>query len=160
MITCQFEDGGKGYLRHVTVDNIVLDKNEKKILLVRRGPHFSHPHKLAMPGGYLNRDETIQAAAQREVLEETGYLIELSEIFCIVDNPHRKGEDRQNITFINLAKVLKKVGEYDHEIEEIEWYDLDKIPSEKEFAFDHYETIQKYLKYRKKSFSLPFLKSN
>lgn len=35
MIKCQFENGGVGYLRHVTVDVIIIN-DEKEILLAKR----------------------------------------------------------------------------------------------------------------------------
>lgn len=37
MITCFFENKKKAYLRHVTVDAILIQDN--KILLVKRAPH-------------------------------------------------------------------------------------------------------------------------
>lgn len=73
MINCQFENGNKASLRHVTVDSIVLNENRDSILLVKRAPHLSNPNKYALPGGFLGRDENTETAAKREVLEETGY---------------------------------------------------------------------------------------
>lgn len=73
MINCQFENGNKASLRHVTVDSIVLNENRDSILLVKRASHLSNPNKYALPGGFLGRDENTETAAKREVLEETGY---------------------------------------------------------------------------------------
>ena len=43
------------------------------------------------------------------------------------------------------------------EIKEIKWFDLDKLPSQEEFAFDHLESIQLYLQYIKTPFQLPII---
>ena len=53
----------------VTVDMILL-QNEK-VLLIRRGGHPALG-KLAVPGGFVEPHETVQEAAARELMEETG----------------------------------------------------------------------------------------
>jgi len=117
MITCEFENGNKAKLRHVVVDVLVVEKN--KILLVKRAPHLSNGNKYALIGGFVDSDETIKGAALREVLEETGYKVEIVRQLKVVDNPDRAQEDRQNISFIFLAKPLEKVGEPDNESSKI-----------------------------------------
>lgn len=155
MIKCYFENGKEVSLRHVTVDGLVIDKN--KILLVKRAPHLSNPNKYCLPGGFLDRDETTSEGVKREVLEETGYEVKDVTLFKVVDNPHRKGEDRQNVGFLFIVKVGEKINESDEEVEEVVWFDLDKLPQEEDFAFDHFEQIQDYLNYQEESPKLPFL---
>lgn len=144
MLTCVFEDGGKTSLRHVVVDTLVIKDN--KILLVKRALHLSNGGKFGLIGGYVDRDETIREAVHREVLEETGYKVEIVRLLRIKDNPNRPREDRQNIAFSYIAHALEKVGEADDESTEVTWFDLDKLPGENEFAFDHYEDIVLYKK--------------
>lgn len=57
----------------VTVDNLIFKKEGEtlKILLIRRGRHPSYG-KLALPGGFVEMDETLDDAAARELFEETG----------------------------------------------------------------------------------------
>lgn len=153
MITCTFENKHKANLRHVVVDAIIVKGN--KILLVKRGLNVINPGKLAFPGGFLDRDETTAQAVLREVKEETGYLGKIISLFRIIDDPKRINEDRQNVTFVYLIKVIKKVSKPDKEIVNVSWYDLDKLPPAKEFAFDHYEIIKKYQKYLEDKVSLP-----
>src|SRR3989344_968422 len=109
MISCQFENGNKASLRHVTVDSIILNEGRDSILLVKRAPHLSNPNKYALPGGFLGRDETAENAAQREALEETGYQTKVIGLFRINDNPNRPKEDRQNVDFVYLFEVTRKV---------------------------------------------------
>ncbi|MBT4124516.1 MAG: NUDIX hydrolase [Candidatus Pacebacteria bacterium] len=158
MITCQFENKNKNSLRHVVVDNLVIDGN--KILLVKRGPKYSEPNKWALPGGFVDRDETTREAAVREILEETGYQSEVVELFRIIDNPNRPKEDRQNISLIYILKPLKKVGESDHEIANTKWFDLNKLPKESDFAFDHYSNIRIYKIHLQNRFQLPITDMN
>lgn len=146
MITCHFEKlKTPVHLRHVVVDMLVIDGN--KILLVKRAGPWVETGKWALPGGFLDRDETSQEAAVREVKEETGYESKVIKLFTVNDNPHRPREqNRQNVALIYLMKPLKKVGEHDHEIAEIKWFELDVLPPAEQMAFDHLETIEKYKK--------------
>lgn len=155
MITCYFENNNKGLLRHVVVDNLLIDNH--KILLVKRGSKYSEPNKWALPGGYVDRDETTKEAALREILEETGYQAKVVKLFRIIDNPNRPKEDRQNIALVYICKPIRKVGNFDHEIKSTKWVNLDKLPPEKDFAFDHLSNIKLYLSHLKKPVSLPIL---
>ncbi len=147
MITCKFDTNDKeAYLRHTVVDALVVDGT--KILLVKRAAHMSDGGKYAVPGGYMDRDETVQQAVLREVEEETGYAAKIVSLFCIIDNPHR-GDDRQNVAFVFIITALKKVRESDHESEEVRWFDLDQLPPKEEMAFDHLDTINLYKEHLK-----------
>lgn len=146
MINCIFEDGisaGETGLRHVCADTIVL--KDKQILLVKRVKKLLEGNKWGIVGGYVNRNETVAEAAAREVMEETGYKVKNLKLLQIIDNPNRPNEDRQNIAFVYSCEALEKVGMADDESSEQKWFDLDKLPPPEEFAFDHYQDIQKYL---------------
>ncbi|HET9221798.1 MAG TPA: NUDIX domain-containing protein, partial [Roseiflexaceae bacterium] len=70
--------GNTTYLNPTPVAVVLLPVDDG-LLLVRRAipPHVG---KLALPGGYVNLDETWQEAGAREVLEETGVVIDPQEI--------------------------------------------------------------------------------
>lgn len=155
MITCYFENQNKTSLRHVVVDNLLIDNH--KILLVNRGPKYSEPNKWALPGGFVDRDETTKEATLREILEETGYQAKVVKLFRIIDNPNRRHEDRQNISLVYICKPLKKVGESDHEIAKTDWFNLNNLPPAKDIAFDHLSNIKLYLAHLKKPVALPIL---
>lgn len=154
MISCTFEDGGKGNLRHVIVDGIVL-KN-KKILLVKREHFLSEGGKWGVPGGYLNRNENLVQGLEREILEETGYKIGNIRLFTVLDNPKRRNDEKQNVGFVFICDALEKIGEADKESTEQKWFDFDNLPSQDEIAFDHLQIIETYLK--NKSHNITLLK--
>ena len=147
MITCNFPDGNEAKLRHCSVDTIVFNTAKTKILLVLRSKTLiSAPGKWALPGGYLDRDENIQQGASREVLEETGYSLIQIEISHFSDDPARTSDGIQNVGFFCKATADKKIQEPDDESEKVMWFDLNDLPAESDFAFDHYETIKIYAK--------------
>lgn len=155
MINCEFENGNKASLRHVTIDALVINETQDKLLLEKRAEHLISGGKWCLPGGFLERDETTRQAIKREIKEETGYEVSKIDLFRINDKPDRAGEDRQNVTFVFLATALEKTGVKDDETEQTRWFGFDELPSEDDFAFDHYENIELLIKYRKEPFNLP-----
>lgn len=156
MITCTFEDGGTGKLRHVTVGTILLNKKRDKILLIRRaGSSFLEPNKYDIPGGFMGRDETTEETSHREVKEETGYVIKVNSLFCINDNPNRPKEDRQNVELIYSAEAQNEEGKHDDEVERIQWFSLSELPQANDWAFDHFVVVQKFIEHTKNPSTLP-----
>lgn len=155
MITCEFEDGGKAKLRHVTV--VAIAHKDNKILLVKRAPHLTRGGKYTVPGGFLDRDEDAKTAVLRELKEETGFLGSKPELFKINDNPKRPKEDRQNVDFIYIVEVTGGEKTDNSEVTSIDWFEKENLPSEDDFAFDHRDSILKYFQYLKEAFKLPII---
>ena len=144
MINCEFESKKIAQLRHVVVDALIV--RDGKVLLTKRSANLHEAGKWCLPGGYVDRDETIIEAVMREVHEEIGYTCEVQELFTIIDKPQRKGDDRQNISFVFQVRLLAKVGELDPtEVSEMTWFDLTKLPAGDTVAFDHFEIIWNYI---------------
>ncbi len=113
-----------GIIKRMTlgVRTMVLDGN--KVLLVRHtyypGWHF--------PGGGVDPGETIEAAARREILEETGFAVNGPlELFGLYH--HTFASDRDHVSFF-IARSARRLHEFkpSREIAEIGWFDLDKLP--------------------------------
>ena len=160
MITCSFESGKKVHLRHVTVDAIALNTDQTQLLLIKRAPNMFQPNKYALPGGFLERDETLAQGVLRELQEETGYIGQILTPFCIVDSLHRN-DGCQNLTFVFLVQVDRQTSQPDpYEISSIHWFPFKKLPPPSQIAFDHHRLINLYLQHRQKPFSpLPFFVS-
>lgn len=156
MINCILENDSRASFRHVTVGTITInEKNE--VLLVKRAKHLTNGGKYALPGGFVDRDETTKEAALRELKEETGYEGVIKDLFQIIDMPDRPKEDRQNIDFKYIVELTGGQKMDNNEVESIEWISLDNLPPENECAFDHMESVDLYRKYLEKPFPLPVM---
>jgi len=143
MLTCTFEDGGTASFRHITLTAILV--KDGQILLAKRAPHMTQGGMWCLPGGYMDRDENAVEGITREVREETGYDCRIISLLRIIDAPNRAREDRQNVEFTFIAEPLEKITEPDQETSELQWFALDAVPPEAEMAFDHWESVQRYL---------------
>ncbi|MDJ0829024.1 MAG: NUDIX hydrolase [Desulfobacterales bacterium] len=92
-------------LPRVAVGAVVI--KDGKVLLVKRGQHPAKDH-WAIPGGSVHLGETLQAAAEREIREETGITIRAQEpVFTFDVIQH---DDHGHIKFHYVIIDLK--GEY------------------------------------------------
>ncbi len=73
----------------VGVGGVVVQ--DGRVLLVKRG---TEPAKgqWSIPGGLIDVGETLREAVAREVLEETGLIVEPLELVELLDRIHRDGE--------------------------------------------------------------------
>jgi 8-oxo-dGTP diphosphatase len=143
MITCTFERGSRAQLRHVVLHAIV--ERDGALLLVRRAAHLSEGGKWGLPGGFLDRDERLVDGVLRELREETGWTGEVRGLLRINSRPDRPHEDRQNVAFDFVIAPLARVGEPDQESSAVEWVPIERLPPREALAFDHGETIARYL---------------
>ena len=127
----------------VTADCIVIAKEaEPKVLLIERG---GEPFKgcWALPGGFMNMDETTEQCAFRELEEETGLKIgEVHQIgaYSRVDRDPRG----RTVTVAYLALVdapIAVIGQDD--AAKAQWFPLSALP---ELAFDHDEIMRDAIK--------------
>jgi 8-oxo-dGTP diphosphatase len=126
-----------------TVDIIILVGS--KILLIKRG---KEPCKdcWAFPGGRIDqKDETIEAAAYRELKEETQVTDVKLNYFKTVGNNTRDPRGF-SVTSIFTAKLdhlpMKPVKAGDDAVD-YHWFELKELP---EMAFDHRSIVDDYLR--------------
>lgn len=70
---------------------VIIVNDEGKILVGKRTG--SHAPKYSIPGGGLEEGETFEAAAIREVAEETGLSISDPQVFAVTNNLETYRED-------------------------------------------------------------------
>ena len=63
----------------------LLDDPGKLVLIERRNP----PHGWALPGGFVAVGESLERAAEREALEETGLVVRLKALLGLYSDPAR-----------------------------------------------------------------------
>lgn len=130
----------------VTVDAIVFlrtsSKTDKILLIERKNP----PYKgcFALPGGFVEMNETLKDAAIRELFEETGLKnIELHQLQAF-DSINRDPRGRNLcVAFYGFTTTNNAEAKASDDAEKVKWFDIDKLP---ELAFDHQEIIEFALK--------------
>jgi 8-oxo-dGTP diphosphatase len=125
----------------LAVDCVVfgLDETDLKVLLIqRRIPPFQHAW--ALPGGFVRMDETLEAAAKRELQEEAGVTdVYLEQLYTFSSLDRDPRERVVTVAHYALAKLS------DHKIRAatdamgVGWFALDDLPK---LAFDHSEIVR------------------
>lgn len=119
----------------VTVDLLVF-RPATEILLIKRG---GEPFKgcWALPGGYVEKGESLEQAAARELKEETGIDgLALTQLGAF-GNPGRDPRD-WTITVAFWSYVVSVRAEAGSDAVEAKWFDVDELP---DLAFDHADII-------------------
>ena len=125
----------------VTCDCIVITREKSpQVLLIQRG---AEPYKgcWALPGGFMDMDETAEQCAVRELKEETGLDVDINDViqvgaYTTVDRDPRG----RTVGIAYLTRI-------DHPVEvtglddaaNAQWFPLDKLPA---LAFDHQEMLE------------------
>ena len=110
--------------------------NKKIVLILRKNP----PYGWAIPGGFVDYGESLEAAAVREAKEETYLDVELVRQFHTYSEPSR--DPRQHtISTVYIARAKgKPVGGDDAKKAEI--FSIDRLPDD--MAFDHHKILEDY----------------
>lgn len=125
----------------VTTDCVVFSSGDEDpdVLLIRRK---GDPYKdfWAIPGGFMQMDETAEECAKRELKEETGIQvddIEQFHTFTEVDrDPRGRTISISFVAFVNAAGNRITAGD---DAVEARWFKLDDLPL---LAFDHEQILQ------------------
>ena len=118
-----------------TVD-IIIESDEGVLLIKRKNP----PEGWALPGGFVDYGESLEAAAVREAKEETGLDVKLIRQFHSYSEPSRDPR-HHTITAVFVATAGGKAVAGDDALE-TGIFNKDNLPEQ--IAFDHRDILNDY----------------
>jgi 8-oxo-dGTP diphosphatase len=120
----------------LTVDCVVfgMDDEDLKVLLIERGlPPYEG--EWALPGGFIQVDETADEAALRELKEETGLgKVFLEQLYTFSGLERDPRERVISIAYYALVNLVDHRVQAATDAREAAWFSVDDVPS---LAFDH-----------------------
>lgn len=116
-------------LRRTAACALVFD-DQGRILLHQRTDNG----RWALPGGAIELGETAAAAAVREVLEETGYVVQVLRLVGIYSDPQfttMTYPDGNTVSYVAIAFECKAIGgapALSDETSAVDWFDPNQLP--------------------------------
>ena len=129
------------YRNPVPTVDAIIEVPDGIVLIKRR----FLPMGWALPGGFVEYGETVEAAARREAKEETGLDVSLTELFNVYSDPLR--DPRQHtigIVFIGTAAGVPAAGD---DAAEAGIFTAQSLPAP--LAFDHGQILEDYFTYKR-----------
>ncbi len=118
----------------LTVDAVLI-KDEEIVLIKRQNEPFKN--HWALPGGFVEYGETVEHAAQREVVEETGLCVVPTLLIGVYSDPHR--DPRGHVVSIAfLMSITSGTLAGGSDAIEARFWPLAALP---DLAFDHARII-------------------
>ena len=129
----------------ITVDIVIFTiQNESlKVLLIKRK---YEPFKdwWAIPGGFVQLNESLDDAAKRELVEETGVKDVYLEQLYTIGNPTRDPRGRViTVAYFALINSENQILKASTDVTEAQWFSAYKLPK---LAFDHKSIFEYSLK--------------
>jgi ADP-ribose pyrophosphatase YjhB (NUDIX family) len=131
----------------VGVGAVIVEEN--RVLLIRRG----QPPLLgewSLPGGVLECGETLREAVAREAREETGLLVETSEMLGVYERVIRDDVKRVRYHYVLIDFLCRAVGgdlKAGSDAADVRWFTRDELPA-LNLAYDANDVVRKGLALR------------
>lgn len=126
----------------LSVDAVVFgyEAGNISILLIKR-KYEPFKGKWAIPGGFVLENEALEAAVERELLEETGVKINYLEQLYTFGNLERDPRKRVvTVAYFGLVKPNYFNLKASTDAEDAQWFSIDELP---ELSFDHQDILEK-----------------
>lgn len=122
-----------------TVDVVVYDPVRGLLLIERK----NIPHGYALPGGFVDAGESAEAAAVRELKEETHLDVTLRGLLGVYSKPNRDPRRHTlGVVFVGAAHTLDTLHAGD-DAKAAAFWRLDALPPT--LAFDHAEIVRDFM---------------
>lgn len=128
------------YKNPIPTADIIIEHEKGIVLVKRKNP----PMGWALPGGFVDYGESLEAAAIREAKEETGLKIKLIRQFHTYSDPGRDPR-HHTITTVYIAKGKGNLKAGD-DAKDAGVFQKDNLPSP--LMFDHKKILNDYFKRR------------
>ncbi|AFZ67986.1 NUDIX domain-containing protein [Deinococcus peraridilitoris] len=109
---------------------VVVRDDQGRVLLTRR----SDDGTWGLLGGWLSPGESALEAARREVLEESGWEVEVTGLLGVYSDPaemrwtYPNGDQAEFVNVIFEGRLLRQVGEPDDETLELRFFSREDLP--------------------------------
>lgn len=129
----------------LTVDIIIemVDQENHNIVLIERK---NPPYGWALPGGFVDIGESVEAAAIREAKEETNLDVTLIELLGIYSDPQRDSRSH-TVSAVYIAQASGQAKAQD-DAAKLQLCSATEAPGE--LAFDHQQILDDYLRFKEK----------
>lgn len=125
----------------LTVDAVVFRNNHgiREVLLIQRG-HYPFEGMWALPGGFVDMEETCEEAIVRELKEETDLdLSDLTQMFTFSALGRDPRGRTISVTFSGVTTMENSEVKGGDDARDARWFSLSDLPV---LAFDHIEAVQ------------------
>jgi 8-oxo-dGTP diphosphatase len=126
----------------LTVDALVftVENGQRWLLLIERAKD-PFKNKWALPGGFIEMNETLEEACRRELLEETGLAVGKMNQFKAFDKVDRDPRHRtiSVVFWVELNEKCVVTGGDD--AAHAAWFPINQLPG---LAFDHHQIIDEF----------------
>lgn len=133
---------GRYHAPSPTVDALIYDA-ARGIVLVRRK---NEPVGWALPGGFVDYGESVEHAAVREALEETGLTVALTSLLGVYSDPARDPRQHTISTVFTAAATNPEDIAGGDDAAEARFFLPDALPPD--IVFDHRKIIDDFLQRR------------
>lgn len=150
----------KGWPMQLTVKSAVVNKDGKVLLLKRADKEITNSAKYDLPGGGIERGETVEKSLQRELAEELGLKnIKIGPVIRVSEYPegHEKLDDLKALRFLAFYEEGEiKLNPREHSA--YEWLSFDeaieKLNTGDGFEEEKMETLKEAKKYLERETAL------
>jgi len=124
----------------VTVDAVVFTHNHQEVLLIQR-KNDPFRGQWALPGGFVEDDESLETAVARELEEEAGVATREFQQVHTFGAPERDPRGRAiSVAYFAVVRKENVEPQAATDAQAVRWFSLADLP---DLAFDHAQILKK-----------------